>query len=79
MPIEDIAKQINRTVGPVQKFIDKENFCIDTYLQGNPDDKESDCYKKITDEKYSEITKNYVDMSEYFRVFLSIAQEIGGF
>ena len=26
MPIEDIAKQINRTVGPVQKFIDKENL-----------------------------------------------------
>ena len=23
MPIEDIAKQINRTFGPVQKFIDK--------------------------------------------------------
>ena len=26
MPIEDIAKQINRTTEPVQKFIDKENL-----------------------------------------------------
>ena len=26
MPIEDIAAQINRTVEPVQKFIDKENL-----------------------------------------------------
>ena len=57
--------------------IDEENLCLDTYLQGIPDDKEKECYKKITDEQYSEITNNYVDMNEFFRVFISISQEMG--
>ena len=67
-----------KSIGEITS-IEDDKFCGTFYLETMPNDKEKECYKRITDEEYSKATKGYVDMNEFFREMISIAIEMGGF